>query len=60
NKNQKNLFAREIEPYELSKIGMLDDIINPNETRLYLVRALRRLQTKRELLFSKKHGNIPL
>ena len=50
----------ELGPYELTKIGKLDDIINPNETRICLVRALRILQSKRELLFSKKHGNIPL
>jgi len=47
-------------PYELTKIGKLDDVINPNETRISLVKSLRLLQSKRELLFSKKHGNIPL
>jgi len=50
----------EISPYELTKLGKLDDIIDPVDTRKLLIRALKIFQSKRELLFSKKHGNIPL
>ena len=32
----------------------------PHETRLEVVKALRALRTKREVLPPKKHGNIPL
>ena len=31
-----------------------------HETRLEVVKALRLLRTKREILPAKKHGNIPL
>ena len=34
--------------------------IPPHETRVEVVRALRLLQSKRETLPPKKHGNIPL
>ena len=35
-------------------------MITPRETRVEVVRALRLLDTKRETLPPKKHGNIPL
>ena len=37
-----------------------DDVIEPAETRRYLVAALEALHTKRELRPPKKHGLIPL
>jgi propionyl-CoA carboxylase beta chain len=35
-------------------------VIEPAQTRMALVRALRPLLSKRELVLPKKHGNIPL
>ena len=47
-------------PYIAASRGFLDDIIEPAETRPRLVEALEMLQSKRDTLPSKKHGNIPL
>ena len=35
-------------------------MITPRETRVEVAKALRLLETKRETLPPKKHGNIPL
>ncbi len=40
--------------------GFIDDIIEPNETRPKLIRALRMLENKVSSMPRKKHGNIPL
>ncbi|MFH1841686.1 MAG: acyl-CoA carboxylase subunit beta [bacterium] len=47
-------------PYIAAGLGYLDDVIEPASTRKYLIRALRTLQNKKQLLPPKKHGNIPL
>ncbi len=47
-------------PYVAAERGYIDAVITPHETRIEIVRALRLLQTKRETLPPKKHGNIPL
>jgi propionyl-CoA carboxylase beta chain len=47
-------------PYYAASLGYIDDIIDPRETRRRLVQALELLQTKRDKLPPKKHGNIPL
>ncbi|HNA99847.1 MAG TPA: acyl-CoA carboxylase subunit beta, partial [Marmoricola sp.] len=47
-------------PYIAAERGYVDAVISPHETRLEVVRALRLLETKRETLPPKKHGNIPL
>jgi propionyl-CoA carboxylase beta chain len=47
-------------PYIAAERGYVDAVIAPHETRLEVVRALRLLETKRETLPPKKHGNIPL
>ncbi len=47
-------------PYTAAERGYVDGVIPPHETRLEVVKALRLLGSKRELLPSKKHGNIPL
>ena len=47
-------------PYEAAKLGLVDAVIQPRETRLRLVRALEMLRGKREVGFQRKHGNIPL
>ena len=48
------------DPYVAARNGWLDDVIEPNESRLRLCRALNILQSKREWSPPKKHGNIPL
>ncbi len=47
-------------PYVAAALGYLDDVIEPQETRPRLIRALRMLSKKRQSLPPKKHGNIPL
>src|SRR3989440_3434733 len=47
-------------PYIAAERGFVDDVIEPADTRPKLVQALRMLQTKREQVPARKHGNIPL
>ncbi|HXM21593.1 MAG TPA: carboxyl transferase domain-containing protein [Terriglobales bacterium] len=47
-------------PYVSAGRRLVDDVIEPCETRRYLCRALEALHTKRELRPAKKHGLIPL
>ena len=51
---------RLINPYVAASRGMIDDVIDPRETRPKIVRALEMLANKRESLPPKKHGSIPL
>ena len=47
-------------PYVAAGRRLVDDIIEPAETRAIWRRALEALHTKRELRPPKKHGLIPL
>jgi acetyl-CoA carboxylase carboxyltransferase component len=47
-------------PYRAAELGLVDEVIEPRETRTKLIRALEMLRTKREHMPQKKHGNIPL
>jgi len=47
-------------PYIAAGLGMVDDVIDPRETRLKLIQALEMLYNKKEERPKKKHGNIPL
>ncbi len=47
-------------PYIAAERGYVDAVISPHETRVEVVRSLRLLRSKREILPAKKHGNIPL
>lgn len=47
-------------PYTAAAAGMIDSVIEPKQTRLYLSIALETSKNKRELRPSKKHGLIPL
>ena len=47
-------------PYVAASRGMVDDVIDPRETRIKLIQALDMLSTKHEDRPYKKHGNIPL
>ena len=47
-------------PYLAAERGLVDDVIEPRETRSRLIRSLDMLRTKREAMPPRKHGNIPL
>lgn len=47
-------------PYVSAGRRLVDDIIEPAQTRKYLAQAIEALHTKRELRPPKKHGLIPL
>lgn len=47
-------------PYVAASHGLVDDIIDPRETRLKLIQSLEMLRNKQEDRPKKKHGNIPL
>ncbi|MFD1360638.1 acyl-CoA carboxylase subunit beta [Lentibacillus salinarum] len=47
-------------PYVAAGLGMIDDVIDPRETRIKLIQALEMLYNKEEDRPTKKHGNIPL
>ena len=40
--------------------GMVDDVIEPRESRKYLIAAMELLATKHDVNLPKKHGNLPL
>lgn len=46
-------------PYYAAEHGLIDDVIEPGETRRVLIRALRMLRTKRVDSPTRKHGNPP-
>ncbi|MBQ2511115.1 MAG: acyl-CoA carboxylase subunit beta [Bacteroidales bacterium] len=56
-KEYNDLFAN---PYNAAKYGYIDDVIEPRNTRFRVIRALQALQTKKDSLPMKKHGNIPM
>lgn len=47
-------------PYVAASQGMVDDVIDPRETRIKIIQALEMLRNKKETRPNKKHGNIPL
>ncbi|WP_223591517.1 acyl-CoA carboxylase subunit beta [Neobacillus bataviensis] len=47
-------------PYVAASRGMVDDVIDPRETRIKIIQALEMLRNKKESRPYKKHGNIPL
>ena len=47
-------------PYAAAERGYVDDVIDPADTRKKLVAGLRLLDSKREELPQRKHGNVPL
>jgi acetyl-CoA carboxylase carboxyltransferase component len=53
----RDLFAN---PYRLAQTMCIDDVIEPAETRLRVIRAFRSLRGKREEKPPRRHGNIPL
>jgi len=47
-------------PYIAAERGFVDEVIEPAQTRVKLIRALSLLENKRDSNPPKKHGNIPL
>ena len=47
-------------PYVAASRGFIDDVIDPAETRMRVIRSFEMLRDKRDNLPPKKHGNIPL
>ncbi|GAC1445947.1 MAG: acyl-CoA carboxylase subunit beta [Chloroflexota bacterium] len=47
-------------PFAAAQRGYIDDVIQPQDTRAVLIRALKMTRSKRVSLPPKKHGNIPL
>ncbi|MEV0524323.1 acyl-CoA carboxylase subunit beta [Streptomyces sp. NPDC050439] len=55
----KEYKAELMHPYYAAERGLLDDVIDPADTRRVLVGALRMLRTKHAELAARKHGNPP-
>ncbi len=51
--------AELMHPYYAAERGLVDDVIDPAETRCVLIRSLAMLRTKHADLPSRKHGNPP-
>ncbi len=49
-----------LDPYQAAKLGQVDTIIHPKDTRVTLIKSLESLLNKRESKVARKHGNIPL
>ncbi|PIU15807.1 methylmalonyl-CoA carboxyltransferase, partial [bacterium (Candidatus Gribaldobacteria) CG08_land_8_20_14_0_20_39_15] len=49
-----------LNPYQAAKLGQVDMIIHPKDTRATLIKCLESLLNKRESKVARKHGNIPL
>ena len=56
----KNYSEKYLNPYVAAKLGKVDMIIEPKETRIALIKCLDMLISKREKRPAKKHGNMPL
>jgi propionyl-CoA carboxylase beta chain len=52
--------ARFANPYIAAERGWIDTVIQPRDTRPKLIAALQMLESKRDTMPPKKHGNIPL
>jgi len=47
-------------PYIAAARGWIDEVIDPRDTRAYLIKGLEMVENKREQRLMRKHGNIPL
>ncbi|WP_404453302.1 acyl-CoA carboxylase subunit beta [Oceanobacillus kapialis] len=51
---------KQANPYAAAALGMVDDVISPEQTRIILIQALEIMYNKHEERPKKKHGNMPL
>jgi acetyl-CoA carboxylase carboxyltransferase component len=49
-----------VHPYYAAEHGLLDDVIDPADTRRVLIRSLAMLRRKHADLPFRKHGNPPI
>jgi propionyl-CoA carboxylase beta chain len=56
-KEYSDIFAN---PYRAAERGFIDDVIEPSQTRIKLIKAFKMLENKVVNNPRKKHGNIPL
>jgi acetyl-CoA carboxylase carboxyltransferase component len=49
-----------VHPFYAAERGLVDDVIDPAQTRAVVARGLAMLRTKREMPPRRKHGNPPL
>ena len=47
-------------PYRAAARGFIDEVIDPKDTRIKLIRGFKMLENKVASMPAKKHGNIPL
>lgn len=59
-KCKKEYEDRFLNPYSAASRGFVNEVIKPEETRTYLLKALHGLRKKKVEGPKKKHGNIPL
>ncbi|MHC3468754.1 acyl-CoA carboxylase subunit beta [Streptomyces sp. 7R007] len=55
----KEYQAELMHPYYAAERGLLDDVLDPVDTRRVLIESLRMLRTKHAELAARKHGNPP-
>ena len=59
--NSREKYRDEIaNPYVADERGFIDEVIDPAESRIKLIRAFEALETKYIDNPARKHGNIPL
>ncbi|MGW6690777.1 acyl-CoA carboxylase subunit beta [Streptomyces sp. NPDC054961] len=56
----KQYKAELMHPYYAAERGLVDDVIDPGETRQVLIRSLAMLRSKHASLPERKHGNQPV
>ena len=49
-----------LNPYAAARAGIVDDVIEPAETRWMIIKALRAIGNKSETHPARKHGNMPV
>ncbi len=57
---EKEYRTKFADPYNAARLGFIDDIIEPRNTRFRIIRALESLAGKRDSNLPRKHGCIPL
>jgi len=48
------------QPYHAAGLMRIEEIIDPRDTRIMLIKGLSMMEAKKEIKYPKKHGNIPL
>ncbi len=56
----ENDYRRSVSAARAAGDGMVDDVIDPRDTRKVLIAAMEFLSSKRDVNLPRKHGNLPL